>query len=178
MRNSAKQVSALFLPALLLSVLLLVMCALRLPAQCTPAGATAMFSFRTRSGKEVVLAKGAGDSYLVYRICKAGNTELEYPGAKTKASFGQFAYSFYMRGGGLSNEGMDLNYVTFTNDHYKYVVYETWHARGSVRRVGVKVLDLRKGIATDIPGIPASRKGTLIDFRDNGLLRVEDELYE
>ncbi|MBN8790433.1 MAG: hypothetical protein J0I84_25415 [Terrimonas sp.] len=78
-----------------------------------------VFSFQTITGKEVIVAKDTGNKYLVYRFGTAGNIEFEFPDSK-EHSWDKFEYSFYLRGGGRQNEGMDLNYLQFTNEGYKY----------------------------------------------------------
>ncbi len=87
-----------------------------------------------------MLAKDKNDAYIVYRFGTANKVEFEFP-EKTKDSWSKFKYSFWLRGGGAANEGIDLNYVYFGNKEYTYVVYDTYHAVGDIQRVGVKVIN-------------------------------------
>lgn len=141
-----------------------------------------IFSFETKNGKVAVLSKDRHDEYIVYRFGTKDKIELEYPDEKTGDSWKKFTYSFYLRGGGIDNLGMDLNYLAFVNGGYKYVLYTNYRAEaGNQENIGVKILDSKtdKPIA-DIKGKRATRKGTLIDFRDNELINQDEEgmLYD
>ncbi|MFT3702630.1 MAG: hypothetical protein QM802_09680 [Agriterribacter sp.] len=80
-----------------------------------------IFSFNTQSGKKVTLNRDKANGYIIYRFGTKDNIEFEFP-AKSKDSWTKFTYSFYLRGGGPQNEGLDLNYIYFTNKEFKYVM--------------------------------------------------------
>jgi len=136
-----------------------------------------IFSFDTKTSKHVLLAKDSTDKYIIYRFSNKDKIEMEFPDM-TNNSWKKFKYSFYLRGGGLENDGLDLNYVFFENENYRYVIYQTYSAADSESNIGVKVIDIKTNKTSDIPGNPKTRKGTLIDFRDNGLLQVGDEIFD
>ncbi len=136
-----------------------------------------IFSFETQSGKKVTLNKDKENKYIIYRFGTKNKVELEFSD-KTKNSFKQFNYSFYMRGGGAQNEDMDLNYVSFTNVNYKYVIYDPYYAVGNKKEIGIKVIDLKTSQPQTIKGNYTTRKGTLINFRDNALISVDEVLPE
>jgi hypothetical protein len=133
-----------------------------------------IYSFSTKSGKTMVLAKDKKDTYVVYRYGTKDKVELEVLD-KTKK---QFKYSFYLRGGGKANEGMDLNYVYFINKGFKYVIFSTSYANDNKYEIGLKVIDMKTDKVSTIKGNINTKKGTLIDFRDNGLLEIGDELFD
>jgi hypothetical protein len=135
---------------------------------------TLLYSFSTKSGKTMTLAKDKKDAYIVYRFGTKDKVELEVSD-KTKK---QFKYSFYLRGGGKANEGVDLNYVYFINKGFKYVIFSSSYAVDDKYEIGLKVIDMKTEKATTIKGIVKTRQGTLIDFRDNGLLEIGDELFD
>ena len=136
-----------------------------------------IFSFQTKNHKQVYLVKEKSNKYICYRFGSKERVEFEYP-TLNKESWNQFKYSFYLRGGGISNEGMDLNYVYFNNNGYKYVIYYTYYARGNEVEVGIRVIDLKTNkTISDIKGNPKARKGSLFGFRDNNLLKIEDETF-
>jgi hypothetical protein len=135
---------------------------------------TLLYSFSTKSGKTMTLAKDIQDAYIVYRFGTKYKVELEVLD-KTKQ---QFKYSFYLRGGGKANEGMDLNYVYFTNKGFKYVIFSTSYAIDDKYEIGLKVIDMKTEKTVAIKGNVKTKKGTLIDFRDNGLLEIGDELFD
>jgi len=136
-----------------------------------------ILSFQTNTHKQVYLIKDKSNRYISYRFGTKDKIELEYPGTE-KDSWSNFTYSFYLRGGGKQNEGMDLNYVYFTKNGFRYVVYHSYYAIENSSSVGIKVIDLKTNKTVEIKGNVKTRKGTLADFRDNGLLKIGDELFE
>ncbi len=102
---------------------------------------------------------------------------MEFPERDT-GSWKKFKYSFYLRGGGPGNEGMDLNYFFFDNENYRYVIYDTYTSAGSKNSIGVKVINVDTGVTTDIPGKVNTRQGSLTDFRDNSLVEISEELFD
>ncbi|WP_298117315.1 hypothetical protein [Flavobacterium sp.] len=136
-----------------------------------------VFGFETQNGKKMVLAKDKNDAYIIYRFGTKNKIELEFP-SKNEDSWKKFEYSFYLRGGGIENEGMDLNYVKFSNGEYKYLIYDTYYSINNEKLLGIKITNLKSGEITDIVGKKGTRKGTLIDFRFNKLLKINDEIEE
>ncbi|HEY8971304.1 MAG TPA: hypothetical protein VIM64_19505 [Puia sp.] len=130
-----------------------------------------IFSFHTQGGKYVMLAKDKDDAYIVYRYGTRDSIEFEYP-EKNKDSWKKFKYSYYLRGGGAKNEGMDLNYLYFTNNGYKYSIYDTYYAVNNRSAVGISVTNLKTNKTIDIKGAGNTRKGTMTDFRNNNLVEV------
>ena len=137
----------------------------------------AVYSFKTASGKKVMLARDKEGKYLVYRFGTKDSVEFEYPSSYTD-SWSKFNYSFYLRGGGPSNSGMDLNYVYFVNGGYEYVIYDTYFAEEERSAIGIKVIDLKTKKTTDIKGVLKSKVGTLINFRDSKELKNGDETFD
>ncbi|WP_457602927.1 hypothetical protein [Nitratifractor sp.] len=138
-------------------------------------GETPLFAFKTKSGKVVSLALGAHNGSLIYRFGKKGHVEFVYP-SDPKNSFSKFTYSHYLRGGPM-NAGVDLNFLRFVNKGYLYVLYDEFSAEDQSRSVGVKVIKEGKTLS-DIQGIPASAKGTLLkmeDLIDEGVPIKKDE---
>ena len=75
-----------------------------------------IFSFQTNTGKIITLCSEKTGKYLIYRFGRKANIQLEFPKSKDKLSWQKFEYSYWLRGGGVQNEGMDVNYVAFTID--------------------------------------------------------------
>jgi hypothetical protein len=136
-----------------------------------------IFSFTTKSGKTVTLNKDKENSYIIYRFGTKDKVELEFS-EKSASSWQQFQYSFYLRGGGTQNEGMDLNYVYFTNNGFKYIIYDTYYAVGKKQAIGIKIINLSTNKVTNIKGDLKTRKGTMVNFRDNNLLTIGEELFD
>lgn len=119
---------------------------------------TVIFSFDTYNGKRVTLNKDSANKYIIYRFGTRDKVEFEFPG-KSISSWKSFTYSFYLRGGGTQNEGMDLNYIAFTNKDFKYVIYDTYFAVGNKQEIGIKVINLKTEKTTNIKGDRKTRKG-------------------
>ena len=137
---------------------------------------TVIFSFNTRGGKKVVLAKDSSNKYLVYRFGSKKQVAFEYP-EKDEGSFKKFKYSFFLRGGGTKQNGIDLNYLFFRQLNFKYCLYYKYYVRNKQLKVGLKVTDLSKNKTVTYHGLFRSVKGNLTDFRDNNLVQVVDELF-
>jgi hypothetical protein len=136
-----------------------------------------IFSFYTKNMKVATLNKDKHNRYIIYRYGTTSEIEFEYPDT-TKNSWTKFTYSYYLRGGGVQNEGMDLDYIYFTNKDYKYIIYNTYYAVGEVSQVGIKIVDLKTDKQTNIKGDIKTRKGNLSDFRDNNLLKIGEEIFD
>ena len=132
-----------------------------------------IFSFDTQNGKHAVLAKDVDNSYIVYRYGTTDSVEFEFP-EKNKDSWKKFKYSYYLRGGGTQNEGMDLNYMYFNNNGYRYKIYDTYYAIQNKSEIGISVTNLKTNKIIDIKGAKKTRKGTLTDFRNNNLVEILD----
>ncbi len=135
-----------------------------------------VFSFKTDKGKTMCLAMEKGGKYLVYRFGQAGKVELQYPEELTN-TFEKFTYNYYMRGGGAGNAGVDLNYVSFTGDTHKIIIFEEYSAGDpdnpkESTSVGIRIINLKTNKENKIQGLEKSKQGSLVDFRDNGLIKV------
>ena len=123
-----------------------------------------------------MLAKDTLNAYMVYRFGTKNKIEFKYPN-NLKESCKKFKYSFYMRGGGAMNEGMELNYIYFEYKGFTYIIYDTYYAVGEKSNAWEsKLLIQKQKKSTNIVGNIKTRKGTLTDFRDNHLLEITDEL--
>ncbi len=137
-----------------------------------------VFSFKTKKGKTVNIVLQKDNKYIAYRFGNENNVELQFP-EKLENTFEQFTYSYYFRGGGAMNMGLDLNYLSFKGDTHKFVVFDEWSAgedendEGS-SSVGIKIINLSTQKEVVIEGISSTVEGTLVDFRDNGLVKVEE----
>jgi len=77
------------------------------------------------------------------------------------------------------NMGLDLNYLSFKGETHQFVIFDEWSAGESEsdegnKSVGIKIIDLSTKKEIVIEGVNSSVKGSLIDFRDNGLVKVEE----
>lgn len=136
-----------------------------------------IISFKTFNEKKVVLAKDTSNKYIAYRFGTMEKIEFSFP-ENLSDSWKKFTYSYYLRGGGEENEGLDLNYLCFIFGKYKYVIYETYSAADDKTNCGIKIIDTRTNERTEIEGDPKSIEGSLIDFRNSELIQVGEELFD
>jgi len=126
-----------------------------------------LFSFKVvDSQKTLSVCVAKNDDYIVYRFGTKDNVELEYP-ANRGDSWINFTYSYYLRGGGAENAGLDLYYLSFENSGYAYEIYQEYDAASNLTNVGVKVTVISTGNVTDIKGQSDSVKGSLLSLRGN-----------
>lgn len=135
-----------------------------------------VFSFKTNKGKKVVLAKEKDDKYLVYRFGTKDKIEMEFPGDRQNG-WSKFKYSYYNRGGGKSNAGIEIQNIIFENDGYKYVIYYNYSAEEDEQTVGILVMNETTGKESKIIGNTDTVEGSLMQIRESGLLEMADEMY-
>lgn len=124
-----------------------------------------IYSFRTsKEQKAVSLCVNNEEDYIIFRYGTKEKIEIEYPDVLDD-SWNSFAYSYYLRGGGPENEGLDLNFITFKSKEYSYILYEKYYAPKDNHQYGLVIINNHNGEEIDIPGSSDSVIGTLIDFR-------------
>lgn len=113
-----------------------------------------VLSFKTKKKKQVFLCRDKDNRYLVYRFGSKSKVELQFPGKLDETSFQKFEYSSYFRGGGVENLAMNLDYLSFTNSGYRYVIYKTYASEsvGNEDEVGIRVIHLKTQEETNIEG--------------------------
>lgn len=137
-----------------------------------------IFSFQTKNAKILTVCIDKDEKYIVYRFGTSEKIEMEYPENKDKSSFGKFEYSGWERHGGVQNEGMRLDYLTFSVNNFKYIIYDTYFAVGDKSNIGIKVVNTETNQTTNIKGIYETQKGTLSDFRFDDRIKKGEELYD
>ena len=121
-----------------------------------------IFSFNTKKGKKLSICVDEKNKNVIYRYGTTNKIELQ------KESLGNkkvFTGSFYMRGGGPSNAGMDLNYFSFINGNYKYTVYYEYYSEGNSQSLGIKIKNLKSDKEFDVKGDIETKKGSLLSFK-------------
>jgi hypothetical protein len=134
-----------------------------------------ILSFNTKNHKKMILAKDKKNEYVVYRYGTLNKIELEYPVNKNKQSWDRFTYSYYFRGGGKTNAGMDLNYVHFNVNGYEYSIFYNYTAENESNKVGINIIEMKTQKKRVILGNYKTLRGTLIDFRENNLLKIDED---
>lgn len=136
-----------------------------------------IYSFQTNNGKIMTLCSEKNGHYIVYRFGTKNSIELEYPNSKDTSSWSKFEYSNYLRGGGIQNEGIDLNYVAFTVEKTKYVIFDNYFSLNEKYEIGIKVIDLSNNKTIKISGNKQTQKGALINLRFDKLIKQSEVLY-
>jgi hypothetical protein len=122
-----------------------------------------VFSFISKNNKIMSICISKDKSYIVYRYGTKEKIELEYPKDK-KDSWSKFKYTYYFRGGGPENEGIDLNYLIFNNNGYTYTIFQEYYSVEGRTKCGLRIENSNK---IEIKGDIKSAIGTLVDFRYN-----------
>ncbi|MCX7820348.1 MAG: hypothetical protein N2258_01580 [Brevinematales bacterium] len=136
-------------------------------------GEKVLLSFKMKkSNKIMTLAVCTNWEYIIYRFGTKNKIELEFPREKNN-SCEKFVYSFYNRGGGAENLGLNLNYITFTNENIVYKIYDKYYAENDTSLIGIEIIN-EKGKKFTIEGDPQSKIGWLDDLRDNEKIKIEN----
>lgn len=134
-----------------------------------------VFFFKTKKGKKMVLAKDKENEYIVYRFGTENKIEFEYPATKNKESWNHFTYSYYNRGGGPQNAGMQLKSIFFRNGNFDYTIYYSYYSEDDSYDVGVEVTNLTTAKNTDIKGILKSLEDNFYSIFNNGLMKEAED---
>jgi len=113
-----------------------------------------VLSFKTKKNKQVFICRDQENKYLVYRFGSPAKVELQFPEKLDQSSFKKFDYSSYFRPGGVANLGMNLDYLSFTNGGYRYVIYKTYASEsvGNEDEIGIRIIHLKTNKRTQIEG--------------------------
>lgn len=140
-----------------------------------------VLEFDLENKKHVSICIDKKRKYMVYRFGKNGNIEFEFPNKLDKSSFEKFEYSQWFRPGGIENAGMDINFLSFVNQGYRYVIYDTYYSeepnKSEQYKVGIKVINIKTNKETIIHGDYTSYKG---GFDEQIMMRIKQSevLYE
>ena len=133
-----------------------------------------IFSFNTKNGKKLVLAKDKENKYIVYRFGTKNKIELEYP-EKNEESWSKFTYAHYLRGGGKENAGMELESIFFQIGNFDYTIYKNYHSEDNSFETGIRVKNLSDNKVVDIIGKYKTIKGSLYKLREEELIEEDTD---
>ena len=133
-----------------------------------------IFSFNTKNGKKLVLAKDKANGYIVYRFGTKDKIELEYP-EKNKESWSKFTYGYYSRGGGKQNLAMQLESIFFQINNFEYTIYKNYHSEDNSFETGIKIKNLLDDKMTIIAGKYKTIKGSFYKLRDEELIEEDKD---
>lgn len=135
-----------------------------------------VLQFTTEEGKQLTIAKDTADKYLIFRFGTPDQIKIEFPSERNN-SWNQFCFSWWLRGGGLNNEGIDVNYLYFNTGNYRYVVYQEYTARTEKTQFGLKVINEISGELKDNKAKSKTIQGSLTQLRDNDKIQKGEELF-
>jgi len=110
--------------------------------------------------------------YIVFRFGTSENLELEFPD-NLDESWDKFTYSYYIRGGSMENEGLDLNYVTFEYSGVKYEIFQEYSSEIDATDFGIRITDLTSYEETILKATKDSIEGDLRVLRDCDKIKTE-----
>ena len=133
-----------------------------------------LISFQMLTSKKIlsICISKSEPSYIVYRFGTKENIELEFP-KDLENSWKLFIYSYYFRGGGAENEGMDLNYLKFKTSKFEYEIYEEYSALENKEIIGIKIKNINTKKEWDLKGDISTLKGSLVDLKFNDKIQTE-----
>jgi hypothetical protein len=136
-----------------------------------------ILSFKTEQGQSIYFFKQKKTETIIFKIEKGKKIELQFPENSNKKE-AVFMYSYYLRGGGQANEGMDLNYVYFVYHNSKYVLYETSYDSDQKSNIGLKIINLQTSEMVEYKAVKGTSNGTLLSLRDSNMVIKGDELFD
>lgn len=138
-----------------------------------------IYSFKTKNGKTMMLAKDKNDKYMVYRFGTPKHIDFEFPENKDTSSFSHFSYNYYFRGGGKENAGLDIDNLIFENQGFQYIVFSSYSAGDGKYdesfSIGIIIIEKNTGKRTVIKGKNNTEIGNLQGFRTNELIKINQE---
>ncbi|NNE55167.1 MAG: hypothetical protein HKN32_04040 [Flavobacteriales bacterium] len=136
-----------------------------------------VLEFITKDKLTHLVVLDSNRQYLMYRQFRGADFDFEFP-ENQKDCWEKFYFSWYLRGGGVENEGLDLNYLYFDREAIRYVLSQEYSASEDSTRFGVQLLDQRTGKKTELNALPGSVKGDLNPLRELELLQAGDEMID
>ena len=131
-----------------------------------------IFSFQSIANKTISLSLDTVSNILIFKNGAAKENLIVVKDA-LKDESPVFIYSYYFRGGGKDNAGLDLNYVRFNHENRDYELFDEFSAEDEAYAVGLRINDLGSGYEHAIEGKYESIRGSIIDFRWNEMIPVE-----
>ncbi|MFA5170828.1 MAG: hypothetical protein WC426_04600 [Sulfuriferula sp.] len=126
-----------------------------------------VFTFATKSNKNLSICKSIDGSYLVYRFGTLNKIELQFPEKLDDTSWRQFEFSGMGRSGGKMNAGFGDYSIMFKNNNSEYTVFQEWSDEDGTYNIGVTVTNAR-GKTFSINGLKKSQEGSLVLLEGEG----------
>lgn len=136
-------------------------------------GETSLLRFRLSDGSTVALLEGGSEDYLVLRTGTPDSILFQFPGELDDGSWDLFLYSFYFRGGGPWNEGLDLNSLAFTDGEIEYTLFEDYYLVDGSMQAGLRI-EYPDGSTTELKAVEGSLDGSLLPFRTSYPVRRDN----
>jgi hypothetical protein len=125
-----------------------------------------LIDFQTTSGDRITVLQLSNESGLqfIYKP-KKGSTLVFPKQINPNKNWSKFNYGYYFRPGGVENDGLDLNSLSFKLNGKIYVIYENYVAVGDEQELGFKILNAKEETLANYKGKLNTLKGSIIDLR-------------
>lgn len=128
-------------------------------------GQNLSFAFTTENKGLVKLTFDSGNNELAFAYVPVGSPGILLQD-KLDDSIAIFTYTYYFRGGGKVNAGLDLNYLSFIYGLNKYTLYQEYSAEANSTEIGLRISELTsEEEEVEIIGLIEAMSGNLTDFR-------------
>ena len=131
---------------------------------CFPTEKT-VFSFATKSKKNISICKSIDGSYLTYRFGTLNKIELQFPKKLDSTSWRQFEFSGMGRSGGKMNMGFGDYSIVFKNGKSEYTVFQEWSDEDGTYNIGITISNAI-GKTCVINGLKKTQEGSLLLLED------------
>lgn len=135
---------------------------------------TLIFYFEIENNGSVKISLDSANNAFIVRYHTSDNHKIKITDNLSDSVI-VFTYSYYLRGGGKDNAGLDLNSLHFYDSKFNYEVYDNYSAESDNSYIGIKISNKSTTGVQDIHGINNTRKGELLYFRFNDLIPSSQE---
>jgi hypothetical protein len=125
-----------------------------------------LIDFHTTHGHHITVLQLYNEKGLQFILrSKKGKSFIFPKQINPNKNWSKFNYGYYFRPGGVENDGLDLNSLSFKMDDKIYVIYENYVAVGNEKEFGFKILNAKEVTLANYKGKFNTLKGSIIDLR-------------
>ena len=146
---------------------LLLLTPLSLPAQEPD---RILFGFESEEGDAWQIIAEGGRESIAIRWAKRDSLVLELVDLLQDTDT-LLSYGYYLRGGGTSNAGLDLNSLHYQNAEYHLEFKDDWSADGDYQQIDLEMTEFSTGEVHYFLADPSTLEGSIMEFRYNELAR-------
>lgn len=129
-----------------------------------------LFGFESEEGDAWQIVAEDGREAIVIRWVKRDSLVLELVDLLQDTDT-LLSYGYYLRGGGTSNAGLDLNSLHYQNAEYHLEFKDDWSADDDHQQVDLEMTKLSTGAVHYFLADTSTLVGSILEFRYNELVR-------